>query len=145
METSTSVNTAARRMQLHAIARGYVTEGLGKKNFDAIPYNHDVVLRAPIAPGGSSRPLVGRENLRSQWWAPLPGLLGAVQVLDSFVNEELSAVTVEFHCDLVKPQCTLRIIDRFKVDAAGEIVEQENFFDPRDVTNPGWRSAGGQP
>jgi len=31
-------DTAARQEQLHAIARAYVTDGLGKKNFDAIPY-----------------------------------------------------------------------------------------------------------
>lgn len=41
---------------------------------------------------------------------------------------------------ITSPPCTLRIIDRFKVNAEGEIVEQENFFDPRDMTNPGWRS-----
>lgn len=132
-------DAASRRVLLHAIARGYVTEGLGKKNFDAIPYRDDVVLRAPIVPGGSTIPLVGREKLRTQWWAPLPALLGNVQVLDSFVNQDLSAVTVEFHCSIVHPACTLRIVDRFKVDAEGEITEQENFFDPRDVTNPGWR------
>ena len=37
------------------------------------------------------------------------------------------------------PPCTLRVIDRLTVDAGGKIVEQENFFDPRDVTNPGWQ------
>jgi hypothetical protein len=49
---------------------------------------------------------------------------------------------VEFLCHIRAPACTLRIIDRFKVDAMGLIVEQENFFDPRDVTHPGWQ--GGQ-
>jgi len=128
-----------RKAKLHSIARGYVTEGLGKKNFEAIPYSNEVSLRAPIAPGGSSNPLNGRENVRDQWWAPLPDLVGEVEVIDSFVNSDLSAVTVEFLCNIINPSCTLRIVDRFKVNNEGEITEQENFFDPRDVTNPGWR------
>ncbi len=141
METKQNVDAATRSTQLHALARGYVTEALGKKNFDAIPYADDVVLRAPIAPGGSAQPLVGRENLRTTWWAPLPGLIGDVEVLDTFVNQDLSAVIVEFLCGITNPPCTLRIVDRFKVNDEGEIVEQENFFDPRDVTNPGWQDA----
>lgn len=141
METIEHADAATRSAQLHALARGYVTEALGKKNFDAIPYADDVALRAPIAPGGSAQPLVGRENLRTIWWAPLPGLIGEVEVLDTFVNQDLSAVTVEFLCGITNPPCTLRIIDRLKVNDEGEIVEQENFFDPRDVTNPGWQDA----
>jgi hypothetical protein len=61
-----------RAEQLHAIARGYVTEGFGKKNFDAIPYHEHVELRAPLCPGGVAAPLMGREALRTVWWAPDP-------------------------------------------------------------------------
>jgi hypothetical protein len=60
-----------------------------------------------------------------------------VRVLDSYVNRDCTAVTVEFHCGILQPACTLRIIDRFTVDTDGRITEQENFFDPRAVTNPG--------
>ena len=141
MEARPIVDAATRSVQLHALARGYVTEALGKKNFDAIPYADDVALRAPIAPGGSANPIVGRENLRTVWWTPLPGLIGEVEVLDTFVNQDLSAVTVEFLCGITDPPCTLRITDRFKVNDEGKIVEQENFFDPRDVTNPGWQDS----
>jgi hypothetical protein len=126
--------------QLHALARHYVVEGLGKKNFDAIPYAGHVSLRTPLCPGGSVHPLTGKETLRSIWWAPLPNLLGDVQVVDSYVNQDLSGVCVEFHCQiLLNPPVTLRLVDRFKVNADGQITAQENFFDPRDVTNPGWR------
>jgi hypothetical protein len=49
---------------------------------------------------------------------------------------------VEFLCGIIAPACTLRIVDRFIVNDEGRISEQENFFDPRDVTNPGWRGGG---
>jgi hypothetical protein len=124
---------------LHKIARTYVLKGLGEKNFDAIPYADDVIFRAPICPGGSTNPLYGKENLRQQWWAPLPSLLGDVNFIDSYVNKDNTAVTVEFHCNIINPACTLRIIDRFIINDEGKITEQENFFDPRDITNPGWR------
>jgi hypothetical protein len=131
--------TLSKTDMLHEIARDYVLKGLGGKNFDAIPYADNVSLRAPICPGGSSRPLVGKENLRSIWWAPLPELVGDVRVIDTFVNSDNTAVTVEFHCDIIDPFCTLRVVDRFTVNEQGQIITQENFFDPRDITNPGWK------
>jgi len=131
--------TLSKAEMIHEIAKDYVTKGLGGKNFDAIPYDENVVLRAPICPGGSARLLKGKESLRTIWWARLPTLLGKVEFIDSFVNESNTAVTVEFHCEVLNPSCTLRVIDRFKVNEEGKITEQENFFDPRDLTNPGWK------
>jgi hypothetical protein len=125
----------ARAAQLHAIARGYVTEGLAKSNFDAIPYHAEVELRAPLCPGGSMVPLVGRDALRHTWWAPLPALVEHVDVLETFVNRDLTAAAVEFLLTISTPACTLRVIDRFTIDAAGEIVAQENYFDPRPLTD----------
>lgn len=130
------METITRTDLLHEIARDYVTKGLGEKNFDAIPYDENVSLRAPLIAGGVWQPLVGRENLRTQWWAPLPGLVGRVTFIDSFVNADESSVTAEFHCEILNPVCTLRVIDRFKINEEGLIVEQENFLDPRAVTNP---------
>jgi len=121
---------------MHQLAKDYVVKGLGAKNFDAIPYADDVVLRAPLCPGGSQNPLFGKENIRQQWWAPLPSLVGDVTFIDSYVNEEETSVTAEFHCQILQPVCVLRIIDRFKINEEGKIIEQENFFDPRPVTNP---------
>jgi len=129
-----------RAAQLHALARAYVNDGLGAGDFDAIPYAPEVTLCAPLCPGGSTRRLHGREALRSQWWAPLPQLVAGVEVLDTYVNAALTGAAVEFHCHIREPACTLRVVDRFTVDDAGRITAQENFFDPRDVTNPGWRS-----
>ncbi|MCB0689494.1 MAG: hypothetical protein KDC53_23305 [Saprospiraceae bacterium] len=127
-----------RKRLLHKIAKEYVIDGLGDKNFEAIPYDENVTLRAPINPGGAYNPIQGKETLKSSWWAPLPDLVEKTVFLDSYVNEDLTAVTVEFYCDIINPKCRLRIMDRFKVDDAGNITDQENFFDPRSITNPGW-------
>lgn len=131
--------TLSRTELLHEVARRYVVNGLRGKSFDAIPYDENAVLRAPLCPGGSNHPLYGKENIRQLWWTPLPSLMGDVQFIDSFANEDGTAVTAEFHCEILSPSCTLRVIDRFRVNEEGKIVEQENFLDPRDVTQPGWR------
>lgn len=142
MDTIAQPDTAQRAAQLHSVARTYVLDGLGGKNFEAIPYSEEVTLRAPLCPGGSSVALGGRESLRTVWWPPLPQLLDGVRLVDTYVNRDLTAVTAEFHCDIIDPKCTLRVLDRFTIDEDGRITEQENFFDPRDVTSPGWRDAG---
>ncbi len=129
---------AVRRQRLHDVAEGYVIRGLGKGDFDAIPYHPEVELRAPLCPGGSGVPLRGVEALRTQWWQPLPNLVEHTELRDVFMNDSLTAVAVEFLCHIREPRCTLRVVDRFEVDEDGRIVAQENFFDPRDVTNPGW-------
>ena len=59
--------------------------------------------------------------------------------MESYVNEDLTRAAVEFRLQVTNPACTLRILDRFTVNEEGEIVQQENYFDPRDVTNSGWR------
>lgn len=129
-------DTSTRTQLLHEIARNYVMNGLGAKDFDAIPYADNVTLRAPFTPGGIWQPVVGKENLREQWWAPMPGLLGKVTFIDSFVNETETAVTAQFHCEIINPSCVLRVVDRFTVNENGLITEQENFLDPSAVTNP---------
>ena len=123
-----------RKQELIEIAKAYVLNGLGAKNFDAIPYADEVSLRAPLNQGGSAKPIVGKENVRNTWWAPLPDLVGNVNLLDVYINSELTAVSVEFHCEILHPSCWLRIIDRFTVNDDGMIIEQENFFDPSPLS-----------
>lgn len=124
-----------RKAQLEQAATKYF-EALVRKDFDSIPYREDVCLRAPLAPGGMRRPLVGREKLRTRWWAPLPAILGKVKVFDLYYNDDLTAVVAEAEIEVTNPKARLRVADRFTVDDLGRIVEQVNHFDPRDVTNP---------
>jgi hypothetical protein len=128
--------SADRTQQLRQSALAYF-DALQQKNFDLIPYAENVSLRAPLAPGGVHQPLVGREHLRATWWAPLPGLLAEVNVFDVFVNDALTHVMAKAEIKLTNG-VVLRVADLFKIDGQGQIVEQENHFDPRDVTNPGW-------
>jgi hypothetical protein len=133
-------NTAARRRaQLRGVAEAYFG-ALGKKDFAAIPYDEKVILRAPLAPGGVHTPLVGKETLRTVWWPPLVPALGEIHVIEHYINDSMTAIITEAEIHTVKPPATLRVADRFTVSTAGKIIEQENHFDPRDVTNPGWQN-----
>ena len=127
-----------RRAQLRAVADAYFT-ALAKKDFEAIPYDDTVRLRAPLCPGGVHTPLLGKEAVRTTWWQPLRATLGEVQVIDHYINENMTAICTEALISIVNPPATLRVADRFTVNAEGKIIEQENHFDPRDVTNPGWQ------
>ncbi|MBI4607820.1 MAG: VOC family protein [Candidatus Rokubacteria bacterium] len=135
-------SSAQRRAQLRAVADQYF-EALSRKDFALIPYDEKVTLRAPLAPGGVNRPLVGREALQTVWWPPLVPAVGKVTVLDHYINDSLTAICSEALVEVVavKPPATLRVADRFTVNREGKIIEQENHFDPRDVTNPGWQTA----
>jgi len=125
-------------VKLHQIARNYV-DSLDSGDFDSIPYAENVELRAPLCPGGSANPLLGKNNLKEVWWSPLPDLVTGVKVIDSYVNNDQTGVTVEFLCNIDSIPCTLRVVDRLTINSKGQITNQENFFDPRDVTNPGWK------
>src|SRR6266498_3431122 len=127
--------TISKADLLHEIARNYVLKGLGEKNFDAIPYDENVTLRTPLCPGGSNNPLKGKENLRQQWWAPLPSLLGDVTFIDTFVNEDGTAVTAEFHCNIFlqalfcapESNATIRLLFRLRRDSSSSVLTLANI------------------
>ncbi len=131
---------SARRAQLRSVAEAYF-DALRRKDFSSIPYDDRVVLRAPLAPGGVNVPLVGKEALRTVWWPPLVPAVGRIEVLEHYINAAASAICSEALVQVVavSPPATLRVADRFTVNSEGKIVEQENHFDPRDVTSPGWQ------
>ena len=138
--TTTEDTAAKRRAQLRAVADAYFA-ALVKKDFAAIPYDDNVTLRAPLCPGGVHTPLVGKEAVRTIWRPPLVPALREVTVLDHYINEEMTAICTEALISIVNPSATLRVADRFTVNAEGKIIEQENHFDPRDVTTPGWQKS----
>ena len=126
-------------------AEDFCFAALSQKDFSAIPYDDNVVLRAPLVPGGVNHPLAGKSELHAQWWIPLePALAGVeITILDYYLNESLTAICAEalITLNVMSPSVILRVADRFTVNAEGHITEQENHFDPRDVTNPGWQTS----
>lgn len=133
-----------KRDQLRAVAESYF-RALKSKDFGSIPYDENVRLRAPLAPGGVNQPLVGKQALQDKWWQPLqPALEGLeVRILGHYLNDRMNGIITEAEVTImaVKPPVTLRVADRFTVNDQGKIVEQENHFDPRDITEPGWQNA----
>ena len=131
----TSPEAAVRVHQLKQVAETYF-DSLRQKTFDLIPFDENATLRAPLTPGGVQSPLNGKAEIRAQWWEPLePALTGvAINILGYYIHEDLSGIICEAEITLKEPAVTLRVADRFSVNEAGKITEQENHFDPRAVT-----------
>jgi hypothetical protein len=119
-----------RKEQLKNVAENYF-ESFKTKSFASIPYSEDVVLRAPIVPGGVHNPLKGKQEVFKQWWQPLePALEGvSIKIIDYFYNDSLTAVIAKADFTLAGPGITLRVADLFFVNEEGKITEQENHFD----------------
>ena len=119
-----------RKEQLKKVAENYF-ESFKTKSFASIPYSEDVVLRAPIAPGGVHQPIKGKQEVFTQWWQPLePALDGvSIKIIDHFYNDSLTGVIAKADFTLAGPGITLRVADLFLVNEEGKITEQENHFD----------------
>ena len=90
----------------------------------------DEHLRAPLAPGGLETPLMGRQAVHD-WLAQLYPVLGETNVLEHYYNEELTVIASRADVHITEPPSTLRVVDRFTINAEGEITAQENHVDPR--------------
>ena len=119
-----------RRKQLKSVSETYF-QALRDKNFSGIPFSDDIVLRAPIAPGGVHHPIIGKQALLEQWWKPLePALDGiTITINEHYYNDSLTGLVTKAEISLNGPGITLRAADRFVINEKGEITEQENHFD----------------
>jgi SnoaL-like protein len=124
----------ARRAQLKAVAEAYFA-GMGKKDMSTVPWDDQVVLWSPLAPGGLDTPLVGRVAVLD-WFASLYPVLGAMHVIEHYFNEDLTVIASRSDVGITNPPCTLRVVDRFTVNADGKITQQENHYDPRPAIPP---------
>ncbi len=131
----TSQDTETRSSKLKEVAETYF-DALRKQRFDAIPYDNNATLRAPLTPGGVNNPIRGKQALYNEWWLPLePALQGVtITVLGHYIHENLEGIISEAEITLATPNVTLRVADRFTINENLKITGQENHFDPRAVT-----------
>jgi hypothetical protein len=122
-----------RRSQLVTVADAYF-RGLAQKNMSQVPWHPDVVFRGPLAPG-EPEPLRGSAAVQS-WFEGLYAALGPVEVIEHYVGEGERSIATRADVHITQPPSVLRVIDRFIVDDAGLIVEQENHYDPRPALGP---------
>jgi len=134
MSTTAATN---RKEQLKRIAETYF-QSLRNKNFSAIPYDDNIVMRAPLAPGGVNNPIHGKALVEMQWWQPMEPVLDGVRIniFDHYINDSMSGIITEAEIILANPSVTLRVADRFIVNEEGKIIEQENHVDVSDLRNP---------
>lgn len=125
----TEQNAVARRKQLTELSELYFAS-LEKRDVSEVPWHEDIVLHSPLAPEGLDVPLKGRSAV-VQWFEVLYPVLGETRVLEHYFNEDLTAIATRADVGITDPQCLLRVVDRFTVDAEGRITAQENHYDPR--------------
>jgi hypothetical protein len=124
-----TTNDEARRAQLKSISETYFA-GLAKRDVSSVPWHDDIVLRSPLAPEGLEVPLRGKSAV-IQWFESLYPVLGETLVIEHYFNGSLTVIATRADVGITEPPCFLRVVDRFTVNALGQITEQENHYDPR--------------
>jgi len=121
MPATASSTTTHDLAVFESIAEAYFG-ALSDGNLSRVPWAADVVLRAPLA---ARNPLTGRQEVED-YLRPLAGNLGEVRICEIFISPTRNAMTVEA---MVGP---LQVMDKFVIRDR-QIVEQQNFYDPRPV------------
>ncbi len=123
------MDTAARKTQLKSITEGYFA-GIAQKDMSAVPYDDNVVLRSPLAPGGLGTLLVGRQAVLD-WFTSLWPVLGGTEVFEHYFNDDLTVIATRADIVITSPPSRLRVTDRFRISPEGKIIQQENHYDPK--------------
>ena len=119
-------------------------KGIKERDFSIIPYAENVTMRTPFTKYGTKIQLKGKEALFNEWWKPLlltPNSKEVVfKVTDYYFNESLTSIIAESVVTdyNAEPPAVVYVAERFTLNEAGEIIDQINHIDVRDVLTPGW-------
>ena len=133
----------AKKELLISTVETYI-KGIKERDFSIIPYAENVTMRTPFTKNGMKTQLKGKEALFNEWWKPLlltPNSKEVVfKVSDYFFNESLTSIVAEsIVTDYnAEPPATVYVAERFTLNEDGEIIDQINHIDVRDVLTPGW-------
>jgi hypothetical protein len=97
-----------------------------------VPWADEVKVRAPLAPGGAEAEFVGRAAMED-YLKPFLPVIGTVEVLFNTIEGEWICTKANIGLpDAGNPASRIRVTDCFRIDpVTGNIVEQENHYDPR--------------
>lgn len=112
------------REDLDTILKTYFA-ALDGGNLGAVPWSENVKFSTPLL---AHAPLEGRAAVQA-FFRPMLGRLGPVRLVNVFLNESRDVFVVEAY---IGP---LHVMDKFVI-RSGEIVEQQNIFDPRPALQP---------
>ena len=125
MSTSAIIRTEQQTTARAAAERYF--EGLMQRNLALIPWAATAILRTPLNPnGGSDSPIRGRDAIHNFFEPMLPALV-QVEPIRFFVDEDWVAGRALITLGNGRK---LHVCDVFHV-VHGQIVEQENYYDPR--------------
>lgn len=103
-------------------------DALNRKDMSGLPYAEDAILWAPLGPDGLEKPIRGRHAILEFFEGVFP-VLDRVEVQTLFTDGEWACGRA--FISLTRPAgARLRVVDVFRI-VNGEIVEQENHYDPR--------------
>ena len=106
-------------------------DALASKDLSRVPYAADAILWTPLGPNGLQEPIRGRSEILQFLGGVIP-IIEYVEIQNLFASGDWVAGRARL--TVLQPAGTvLRVVDAFHL-AHGEIVEQENHFDPRPAT-----------
>ena len=118
--------------------------GIKEKDFSIIPYADNATKRGPFGKKGMNVQLKGKEELFNDWWKPMMLRPDSKEIVfkltDYYFNESLTSIFAESVVTdyNAEPPATVYVAERFTLNEAGEIIDQINHIDVRDVLTPGW-------
>lgn len=105
--------------------------GLAAKDVSRIPWADGATLRTPLNPAGGEGALIRGRKAILDFFAGILPALGSVKVVRHY-SGEAGWVAAQAEIALANGK-TLYALDAFHIQK-GEIVEQQNHYDPRPAT-----------
>src|SRR5215813_8584805 len=107
-------------------------DGLAAKDVSQVPWAKDATLRTPLNPAGGESALIrGRQTILDFFSSILPAVR-SVKPLHYYTGDD-DWVAGQAEVGLANGK-TMYVFDAFRIEN-GEIIEQQNHYDPRPATS----------
>jgi len=107
-------------------------DGIAVKDMSRVPWAKDATLRTPLNPAGGEGTLIRGRNAILEFFAGILPAVVSLKFLHCYLGDAgWAAGQSEIRLANSK---TLYVLDAFHIED-GEIIEQQNHFDPRPAIN----------